>query len=116
MTRDEIKTLVLSLPGAEEGTSYGYPSFKLHGKFLTRIRSEDDSLVVYVDGIDERDMLLEVDPETFFITDHYRGYPMVLARLDRIDPDWLRAKLVARWRRATPKRMQKALEAEGRAP
>ena len=31
-----------------------------------------------------RDHLLEADRATFFITDHYRGYPYVLAHLDRL--------------------------------
>lgn len=44
MTRDEMKAIVLSFPGVEEGVSYGWPSFKLNGKFFTRLRGEDDSL------------------------------------------------------------------------
>jgi len=35
-------------------------------------------------GNETRDHLLQADPETFFVTDHYRGYPYVLARLDRL--------------------------------
>ena len=33
------------------------------------------SLVLKV-GDATRDHLLQADPDTFFITDHYRGYPM----------------------------------------
>ena len=114
MTRDEIRDLVLSLPETEEGTSYGLPSFKACGKFLTRIRAEDDSLVVYVDSLDERDMLMEVEPETFHLTDHYRNDPIVLARIGAVDPAWLRAKLTARWRQVAPQRLRKAFD-EGAA-
>ena len=35
-------------------------------------------------GNETRDHLLQADPETFFVTDHYVGYPMVLAHLDRL--------------------------------
>ena len=35
MTRDDIASLVLALPETERGTSYGHPSFKAAGKFLT---------------------------------------------------------------------------------
>ena len=35
MTADEMKAIVLAFPGAEEGTSYGSPSFKVNGKFFT---------------------------------------------------------------------------------
>ncbi|MEI9965116.1 MAG: hypothetical protein WDM92_10790 [Caulobacteraceae bacterium] len=75
MTREEVRTLVLGFPGTEEGTSYGHPSFKAFGKFLTRIRDEDDSLVLSDVGVDEREMLMEVDPDTFHVTPHYRNYP-----------------------------------------
>ena len=35
-------------------------------------------------GVCVADHLLQADPGTFFVTDHYVGYPMVLARLDRL--------------------------------
>ena len=38
MTEDEMREIVLGFPGVEEGTSYGRPSFKVNGKFLTRLR------------------------------------------------------------------------------
>lgn len=112
MTRDEIRTLVLALPETEEGTSYGYPSFKTGGKFLTRIRDEDDSIVVYVPSIDERDMLIEAEPHTFHLTDHYRSYPIVLARIASVDKAWLQGALRRRWRRVAPKKAVKAWDAE----
>ena len=42
-----------------------------------------------------RDHLLQADPDTFFVTDHYRGYPYVLARLDKLGTADLR-KLIER--------------------
>ena len=112
MTREEVRDLVLSMPETEEGSSYGLPAFKTGGKFLTRIRSEDDSLVVYVPSIDERDMLIESEPQTFHLTDHYRDYPIVLARIATVDRAWLEAALHRRWRRCAPKRVVKAWDAE----
>jgi hypothetical protein len=53
-------------------------------------------------------MLIEADPTTFHITDHYRGYPIVLARLASVDPVWLRKTLETRWRKIVPKRVSKA--------
>jgi hypothetical protein len=108
MTPDDLKALVLSLPETAEGTSYGHPSFKVCGKFLTRLRAEDDSVVVYVDSLDQRDMLMEAEPETFHITDHYRNYPIVLARLNRVDPVWLSSALTRRWRAIVPAKVAKA--------
>lgn len=107
MTADELSAIALSFPGAETGTTHGWPSFKAAGKFFTRIRAEDDSVVVYIDSEDQRDMLMEAEPETFHITDHYRGYPIVLARLATVDPAWLRAALEKRWLKLVPKSVSK---------
>ena len=107
MTPAELNTLVLAFPETSVGTSYGHPSFKASGKFFTRIRPEDDSVVVYVASLDHRDMLIEAEPKTFHITDHYRGYPIVLARLATVDPTWLRKTLEARWRNIVPKRVSR---------
>lgn len=108
MTPAELDALVLAFPETEIGTSYGHPSFKASGKFFTRLRAEDDSVVVYVDSLDHRDMLIEAEPETFHITDHYRGYPIVLARRASVDADWLRRALAKRWLKIVPKRVAKA--------
>jgi hypothetical protein len=107
MTPADLNTLVLTFPEIEVGTSYGNPSWKAAGKFFTRLRPEDNSLVVYVDSLDHRDMLMEAEPETFHITDHYRGYPIVLARLATVDPVWLRKTLEVRWLKIVPKRVSK---------
>ncbi len=98
ITKVDLKTIALSFPGASESTSYGSPSFKVEKKFFTRLRSEDDSLVWIVDSIDERDSLLERDPKTYFITDHYKNYPSVLVRISQIDKTMLRRMLERRWR------------------
>jgi hypothetical protein len=108
MTHAELEALVLAFPETQEGTSYGQPSFKAAGKFLTRLRSEDNSVVVFVDSLDHRDMLMEAEPRTFHITDHYRGYPIVLARLATVDREWLRRTLEQRWLKIVPKRVAKA--------
>jgi hypothetical protein len=78
-----IRRVALSLPGVEESTSYGTPAFKLRKKLLARLHQDGTSLVLKV-GDATRDHLLQADPATFFVTDHYRGYPYVLAHLDRL--------------------------------
>jgi hypothetical protein len=108
MTLAEFEALVLSLPETARGTSYGHPSFKTCGKFLTRLRAEDDSVVVHVDSLDQRDMLVEAEPATFHVTDHYRNYPIVLARLGEVDPAWLRSALTRRWSAIAPRKLVKA--------
>ena len=84
MTADEMKAIVLAFPGAEEGTSYGSPSFKVNGKFFTRLRRDDASVVLMDVSHDEREMLIEAEPGTFHLTPHYKDYPCVLARIESL--------------------------------
>ena len=112
MTWDEVRQIALSFPGVEESTSYGTPSFKVKGKFLTRLRPEDQSVVLVDVGFDEREMLMEAEPATFYFTAHYKDYPAVLARLETLHPGSLRAFLERRWRRVAPKTLVKAWEAQ----
>jgi hypothetical protein len=79
------------------------------------LRKEDNSLVVVVDGMDQRDMMLELDPATYHITDHYKDYPAVLVRMERITPDELRTMLERRWRKIAPKKLLKEMD-EDAAP
>ena len=106
MTREEVRALLLSFPGVEDGVSYCEPSFKVRGKFFTWMRPAlDDSIVIHLDNRDERDLLIEMDPATFHFTDHYRDHAIVLARIATVDPAWLKAALAKRWRRVAPKRL-----------
>ena len=84
VTAAQLKKIALSFPEANEKPSYGKPSYFVAKKFFTRLRAEDNSVVFIVDGMDQRDMMLELDPETYHITDHYKDYPAVLVRMERI--------------------------------
>ena len=112
MTEDEFRRLVLSFPDVEEGTSYGMAGYKLRGKGFTRLRSEDDSVVLRV-GFDEREMLMEAEPDTFHLTPHYQNYPSVLARLSSVDPGTVKSFLERRWRQCAPKKLLKELDVGG---
>ncbi len=110
ITERVLRKVALSFPGAREEPSYGKPAFKIEKKFFTRLRGEDASIVWVVDSIDERDHLLEMDPKTYFITDHYKNYPSVLVRIARIDKAMLRKMLERRWRAIAPKKLIKATQ------
>jgi hypothetical protein len=101
-----VRRLALALPGVEEGLSYGTPGFRVRGKFLARLWEDGEVLVVKC-GDDERDFRMKADPETFFITEHYRGYPTVLVRLARVREHDLQAVLEEAWRRQAPRRLVK---------
>lgn len=55
-------------------------------------------------------MLMEASPDIFYITDHYKGWPMVLMRLSKAHPDQVKALLLRSWKATAPKRMVKEFE------
>jgi len=111
MTPDEMEAIVMSFPGAEKGVSYGSPAYKVNGKFFTRLRREDQSVVLVGISPDERDMLMEAEPDTFHITPHYKDYPSVLARIATLHPGSFRNFLERKWRTVAPKKVVKAYDA-----
>ena len=111
MTADEARAIILSFPEVTEGQSYGRPSYLAFGKFLTRLRAEDQSFVIMEVSFDEREMLMEVDPKTFHYTAHYKDYPAVLARLAGLEAEQLRGFIERRWRKIAPKRWLKQHDA-----
>lgn len=106
-----VRQLVLALPGVEEGTSYGTPAFRVRGKFFARLREDGESLVIKIDK-DEREILMRVRPEAFYITDHYRNYPSMLVWLPAVTVDELRELLEDAWRREAPKKLIAAHDQE----
>jgi hypothetical protein len=116
ITEAQFKKIALSFPEAHEKSSYGYPAIFIAKKFFTRLRKEDDSIVLIVGSIDEREMMIESDPSTFHITQHYRDYPSVLVRIGRINEKTLRAMLERRWRAIAPKKLIKAIDGAGKSP
>jgi hypothetical protein len=82
-----------TLPDVEVTTTWGQPTLKVRGKMFACIAShksaEPNTLVVMMDFAD-RDALIEDDPDTYYLKEHYVNYPCVLVRLSRIRRDALR--------------------------
>lgn len=104
VTLDVIRELLADLPGVEEGFSYGTRAFKVGKKLIARIHQKEDALVVKAD-FDEREKLMQANPVTYYITDHYLNYPFVLVRLPTVQRQELRELLVKAWRKEAPKRL-----------
>jgi hypothetical protein len=111
VTLDEMRDIVLGFPGVAEGTSYGSPAFLVNRKFFTRLRREDQSLVLVDVPFDEREMLIEAEPQTFHFTAHYKDYPAVLARMATLHPGSFRNFLDRRWRKIAPKKLVRERDA-----
>jgi hypothetical protein len=114
MTWATVCKIALTFPGVEETTSYGTPAIKVRGKFMLRLREDNESLAIKC-GFDERDFRLRTDPTTFFVTDHYRGYPTVLVHLSKVSPAVMRELLEQTWRLNAPKTLIKQFDLTGAA-
>jgi len=102
--------LSLDLPEVADGTAWGNPCLRAHGKMWVWWSPYMDAAVFKCDR-DEREMLLDADPQTFAVHPHYTPHALILVRAGRIDPDWARARLLRLWRDAAPKRWLKAWDA-----
>lgn len=103
----KVKTVGLTFPNVEAVTKYdGSPVLKANGVFMAGLAShpsaEPDTLVVRY-SVDDREWLLEDAPDTYYVTDYYERYPVVLVRLTKIDQDALRDLLSTSWRLAIEK-------------
>jgi hypothetical protein len=83
-----------TLPDVEVTTTWGASTLKVRGKMFACVAinksAEPNSMVVLMDAV-QRDLLLEEDPSTYYLTDHYVSdvTPCVLVRLARVSPDSL---------------------------
>lgn len=94
MTR--VRALAKALPDVEEGTTFGFPAFKIAGKtfawFPKKKEVEPGTLGIRM-SILERDFRVRAEPAIYYVTPHYRDYPAVLARVDRMSDAALREVL-----------------------
>ncbi|HYZ97168.1 MAG TPA: MmcQ/YjbR family DNA-binding protein [Acidimicrobiales bacterium] len=112
-TENDVRRIALSLPETIEKSWHNTPGFRVKGKGFLRIRSEaEGGLVVFVSDLGEKEALLASEPDKFFTTPHYDGYPTVLVNLPAVDVDELRELIVESWLLKAPKRLAAAHEAE----
>lgn len=103
-----VERLGKKLPEVEESTWFNTPSLKVRKRSFVRLK-EPGVIVVLVD-LDEKEALLQAEPDVFFATPHYDGYPAMLVRLGAIADDELREVLTESWRRVAPKKLVKELD------
>ena len=92
MTFNEAIAFALTLPDTELSTSYGKPAVKVasNGRaFLFPSHEPDTSFGVAID-LDTIEILKATEPETYWQTPHYEGWPGVLIRYDGKDEDRVR--------------------------
>lgn len=107
ITQRDLIDMALELPGVTEGTSWGQ-AVAMVGKKAMYYWNPSLNMPVFKVEFDERDFLIEADPDTFFTTDHHRHWPLVVARPERLDAGWVRENLKRVWKKQASKTLQKA--------
>jgi hypothetical protein len=91
-----VRAIATKLPDVEEGTTYGFPAFKVGGKafawFPKKKEVEPGSLGVRM-SILEREYRIKGKPAVYYVTPHYKDYPSVLVRVDLLSDAELRELL-----------------------
>ena len=105
MNWQAVEAAGLSLPLVETGTSYGRPALKLKGKVIACAGGTDDHFVLMLDK-ERVTFLLEAEPELFFQTPHYAGWPCLLVRYAALPAAELPALLREASERRAPKKLR----------
>lgn len=107
MTWEEAVAFALSLPDTELATNYGKAAVKVtsNGRaFLNPSHEAETSFALSID-LDTVELLKATDPDTFWQTPHYEGWPAVLVRYHTGDEERVR-EVIRRsrdWSAALPK-------------
>jgi len=119
---DDVRRIALALPETSEQSSRDLTSWRVRDKAFVWERPlrpadlralGDDAppgpiLGARVEHLVAKEALLADDPDVFFTTPHFDGYPAVLVRLDEITIEDLEEVIVEAWLARAPKRVAQA--------
>ena len=118
-TWDDVARTCLALPGTGEGVSRGWRQWKVGDKSFVWERPLGKKYVAelgaaaptgpvvaaYVPDEGAKAALIAEEPELYFTTSHFDGYPVVLCRLDRLHQDDLTELGAEAWACRAPRRL-----------
>ena len=125
-TWDDVRHLALALPESEEQQRRGLMFWVVRDKLFVwerPLRSSDlralgeaapagPILGARVEHPVAKEALISDNPDVYFTTPHFDGYPAVLVQLEKIALDELEELIVEAWLARAPKRLAKAYIAE----
>ncbi len=125
-TWEDVRRIALTLPEAQEDTRRGRLFWAVKDKLFvwerplrqSDLRALGDAapegpiLGARVEHLVAKDALIADNPDVYFTTPHFDGYPAVLVRLERIPLDELEELIVEAWLARAPKRLAAAYVAE----
>jgi hypothetical protein len=97
----QIGRMLAHLPGVEQRPSYQTPAFFVDKKMICRFKEDGETLVVYHE---DRDELINANPEIYFFTEHYQNHPYVLVKLTLVSLPELKELLIHTYRLRALKR------------
>ena len=119
---DDVRRLALALPHVDEIDSDGF-DFRVGDKGFIwsyperrpgeKRRIRTDVAVLYVGDDAEKQALLLGEPDLFFTTPSYDGFPLVMLRLDEVDVDRLAELITDAWHMRAPDELHTPLDAGG---
>lgn len=107
MTRDEMFAYALSQPGAEDSTLHGGRCIRVRPHWIVNDSSEHGSLALALDK-PTVEFLMETEPQTYWQTPHFEGWPAVLVRYEAADDGRLKEQIDKAWARRATKAQRKA--------
>jgi hypothetical protein len=96
LSKAEARKIMLAMKGASEAPYFGKPAVFYAESFVGRVHDKEEAVALRVGTIEMRDVMLEAEPKLFYITDHYKPWPMLLARLKVLDRAILKELVAAR--------------------
>jgi hypothetical protein len=113
----------LTLPGVDQGTTFGAPALKVHGNVMacvpTNKSAEPNSFMFRMDRRDRAAMIAE-SPDLYYAPPHYQDYDAILVRLDQLTPEILHDLLVMAHnfmiRKAAPKKPHPLTPSQPKTP
>lgn len=115
---DDVRRIALALPQVEEIDSEGF-DFRVADKGFVwsyperrpgeRRRIRTDIAVLFVGDEAEKQALLLGEPEVFFTTPGYDGWPLVMLQLEAVDVERLTELVSDAWRMRAPADLERDL-------
>lgn len=100
----------IGLPELVRSTTHGTPSLKVKTSFLGRLK-DHETFAIHC-PLEEKPLLMESAPQIYFETDHYKGWPYILVRLDAISDEELAHRIKLAWHAKAPAKLKKSLPAD----
>jgi hypothetical protein len=116
---DDVRAIALSLPGASERDARGRAQWRVSERLfvwerplrpaeaaeLGKDAPDGPILGARVEHLGAKEALLGDEPGVFFTTSHFKGYPAVLVRLERIELEELCEVVIEAWLARAGKRL-----------